>query len=330
MSMELAVGLAQVTGRQLVIHYMSNMGDNLYRGEKVPIYTTSRWNNPQRNHLINQDQFPHILDLLEWNDMEKYILIDEKIEKFPQESNSIPDILFYHYFSNEEEISDLEVSFAEGRTRLPFVDGEDIHLKLTLGWYSRFFFNRSKELDAELSSVKFKKEYVELANRIADSLGSFNGAHLRLTDHINMFNTTGQMFENGLQRFSSNLPIVLSTDDPNHEMVKNCRVPLIMLDQYILDNFYQDFLSLPFNDEVVFGLICNLVMQKAYDFVGTSGSTFTAYIQRNRNQSGLDESWKFFDDPDTSSTGPFSWNGYDLDPGRKMWWREWKESKLNV
>jgi hypothetical protein len=67
-------------------------------------------------------------------------------------------------------------------------------------------------------------------------------------------------------------------------------------------------------------------MHEADNFVGTSGSTYSAYIHRNRNQRGI-ETWDFFDDPPKAEGVPYSWLCYPLDPGRKMWWREWPESR---
>ena len=99
--------------------------------------------------------------------------------------------------------------------------------------------------------------------------------------------------------------------------------------EYIVNNFRDEFMALPFQDEVVFGLICNLVMHDAINFVGTSGSTYTAYIHRNRNKKGI-ETWDFFDNPPKATALTYSWNGYPLENGRKMWWREWSESKLNL
>ena len=122
------------------------------------------------------------------------------------------------------------------------------------------------------------------------------------------------------------MPIVLSTCEPGHKMVQDNKHRFILLDEYIVNNFAEDFKALPFQDEVVFGLICNLVMHDSINFVGTSGSTFSAYIHRNRNQKGI-ETWDFFDNPPKAVGSPYSWNDYDLDKGRKMWWREWPESK---
>jgi hypothetical protein len=169
---------------------------------------------------------------------------------------------------------------------------------------------------------------VDLAKKISKSLGSFQGMHLRLSDHIKMFNTTQDMFESWLSIYENNgLPIVVSTCEPGNKMIQDNKHRFILLDEYIVNNFKDDFMSLPFQDEVIFGLICNLVLHDSVNFVGTSGSTYSGYIHRVRNQRGV-ETWDFFDNPPKAIALPYSWNGYPLDNGRKMWWREWKESKL--
>ncbi len=324
MSLELAVGLAHETKKDLIVHYVSNTGDDLYNSRNVPIFTPSRWHNEQRKDFTNPDQFPHLLDLMNFN--ENLTFIDTKIDFFKQEEFVIDDTLNGYYYSTENEISENESLFAEGRQRIPL--DKNVHLKKTLGWYSRFFYNRSPELDNALKSVRFKDVYVDLAKKISNSLGSFQGMHLRLSDHIKMFNTTQDMFESWLDRYENNgLPIVVSTCEPGNKMIQDNKHRFILLDEYIVNNFRDDFMSLPFQDEVVFGLICNLVLHDSVNFVGTSGSTYSGYIHRVRNQKGV-ETWDFFDNPPKATALPYSWNGYPLDNGRKMWWREWKESKL--
>jgi hypothetical protein len=324
MSLELAVGLAHETKKDLIVHYVSNTGDDLYNSRTVPIFTPSRWHNEQRKDFTNPDQFPHLLDLMNFN--ENLTFIDTKIDFFKQEEFVIDDTLNGYYYSTENEISENESLFAEGRQRIPL--DKNVHLKKTLGWYSRFFYNRSPELDNALKSVRFKDVYVDLAKKISNSLGSFQGMHLRLSDHIKMFNTTQDMFESWLDRYENNgLPIVVSTCEPGNKMIQDNKHRFILLDEYIVNNFRDDFMSLRFQDEVVFGLICNLVLHDSVNFVGTSGSTYSGYIHRVRNQKGV-ETWDFFDNPPKATALPYSWNGYPLDNGRKMWWREWKESKL--
>ena len=324
MSLELAAGLSHELDVPVVMHYGRYTADpNLYFTDTIPIFSPSRFYNHQRKDFTNDNQFPHLLDLMDFD--QNIIIIDEKIDHFEQEELVIDDIMNNFYYSNQPEISGDEFLFAEGRKRLPL--DKTLHLKLTLGWYSRFFYKRSDSLNKAISSVKFKKEYVDLANKIYYSIGEFQGMHLRLSDHIKMFETTQEMFELWLDNFAhNNLPIVLSTCEPGHKMVQDNKHRFILLDEYIVNNFRDEFMALPFQDEVVFGLICNLVMHNATNFVGTSGSTYTGYIHRNRNQKGI-ETWDFFDNPPKTKATRYSWNGSSLEGGRKMWWREWPESK---
>lgn len=328
MSLEIAVGLSVLTKKQVVVHYLSNNGDSLYDFKKVPIYTPSRWYNPQREHLINNDQFPHLTDILDFD--ENLILIDQNIPSFPQETTVIEDMVNGFYYSPYEgDITQDELDFAEGRQRINLES--NIHLKNTLAWYSRFFYKRSTELDLSLSKVKFKKEYFDFAQMIVNALGKFQGGHLRLSDHMKMFTTTQEMFENGLSKLEQNgLPIVISTCEPSHQMVVQNRHRFILLDEFIVNNFSEEFKSLRFNDEVTFGLICNLVMHQAEHFIGTSGSTYTGYIQRCRNNIGKNENWEFWDSPQYNLTGQYSWNTELIASGQKNWWREWPESKLSL
>lgn len=324
MSLELAAGLSSELNIPAVVHYARyNADPALYNTKSIPIFTPSRFYNQQRADFTNPDQFPHLLDLIDFD--ADLIFIDEKIESFKQEQFVIDDIMNNYYYSNKPFISEDELAFAEGRQRLPL--DKDLHLKLTLGWYSRFFYDRSPELNKTLSSVRFKKEYTDLAKKIYYSIGHFQGMHLRLSDHVKMFETTQEMFEGWLNKLGeNNLPIVVSTCEPGHKMVQDNKHKFILLDEYIVNNFADEFHALPFQDEVVFGLICNLVMHEADIFVGTSGSTYSAYIHRNRNQKGI-ETWDYFDNPPKAEAKPYSWIDYPLDKGRKMWWREWPESK---
>jgi hypothetical protein len=329
MSLELAIGLAYETKRNVIVYNVSQKDDDHTYNTSVPIYSPSRDYNDQRFHLMNQTKFPSIFDLMNWD--QDIVLIGNDIKNFLQEDEIIKPLAADYYYSKETEISDLEKAFADGRKKLILPENKNVNMKFTLGWYSRFFFNRSKELDKTLSSIVFKDEYIDLANKIVKSLGNFQGGHLRLSDHKQrMFEVTEKMFEDGLLEFEKNdLKIVISTDDPNDPIVQKNKHRFILLDEYIINNFYEDFKKLPFTDEVVFGLICLLVMENAKFFIGTSGSTYTAYIHRKRNQLGI-ETWNFFDNPKDTSVGPFSWNNYNLEGHQKMFWREWRESKLDL
>ena len=108
------------------------------------------------------------------------------------------------------------------------------------------------------------------------------------------------------------------------------------------------FRNLPFRDEVTLALLCNLVLQRSADFLGTPGSAVTGIIQRrigqaNATDPSYDQSraFKFTTSgsatPDVpfkdgayleSRSGRYSWNRLDwpIDPEMKSWYREWPEA----
>lgn len=318
-SVELGVGLSFQTGRQIVWHNINNPANNDYGGNRVPIYSANYAFN-DRNGLVDKDIYPKITDLLDWNNKESHIFIDDIVEQFSADALKINNLMEYC-------VSDpTDTEFIDGRALLELDNNFDYDIRKTLGYYSRFFNNRSEALNNELLSVRFKPEYYQLAELIAKSLGNFNGAHLRLTDHIVRVSTHTDAFNHGLSQLQGNLPIVLSTDEPNSPIIANSEYNLILLDDYILKNFYNEFRQLQFKEEVSFGILNNLVMHYSQDFIGTPGSTFTGYIQRNINQT-RDIEFKLFGE-DYQPTGKYTWNGHFHDTVTKQWWREWKESKV--
>lgn len=244
-------------------------------------------------------------------------------------------IIHYYYIDQPSDNVENEKFFSENRTLLQLPD-EHVYLeKDTLTNYSRFFFNRSKKLDEFLSTIQFQKEYRDLAAKIAESLGPFRGIHVRLTDHAQiMFLASEDRFQKGLQFFKdTSLPLVICTDDTGGYIQKYSE-HAIMLHDYIIKNFQNEFRDLPYHDLTVFGVICLLVMSYSAEFVGTPGSTYSGYIQRLRINRGLSDEFYFIDDPshpnDYPPNGPYSWNGSSLHPCTKAWWREWPECKLNL
>ena len=323
-SMEIAIGLSHVYKRDLVIHYLKDSPNSEYNDNRVGIYSANRFYN-KRDSFINNNHFPRLDELLEFEPYNNLILIEDKIPYFPQEDILIEDMM--EYYSSTEEVSESELAFAFNRKRLVIPDNKNIHLKRTLGQYSTFFFNRSKELDLVLSKIQFKEEYYQLAQLIADSIGDFNGAHLRLTD--NQYDKpTAEQFDCGLETFDD-MQIVLSTDEPNNDMVIKNKDKFLLIDEYIINNFEREFKCLRFQDEVSFGLLCNIVMHHSKDFIGSSGSTFTSQIQRHMNQEGRLKEWKYWDNPQHSPQGYYSWNGHPKEGNAACWYREWDESRLD-
>ena len=78
MSLELAAGLSHELKSPVVVHYAKYHSDpKLYNTDSIPIFTPSRFYNKQREGFTNPDQFPHLLDLLDFD--QNLIFINEKI-----------------------------------------------------------------------------------------------------------------------------------------------------------------------------------------------------------------------------------------------------------
>lgn len=321
MSLEIATGIMAATGSQIVLY-------GIHSEREKPIFSSATLNNQHRKDALKNFATPSIDKIV--NIDKSIILIDQDVQVFVGEDYSIDEMVHTSYCSFSKSDSKKESHFAENRSRIDF--SKNVNIRGTLGWYSRFFYDRSTEIDLAISKLTFKDEYLNFAKMVSESIGEFQGMHLRLSDLSEyIFSTSLEMFEDGLKKLEkNNMKMVLCTDEPmSHYVLKN-KDKYLLIDEYILSNYLKEFLQLEYHDEVILGLICMLVMTDAKFFIGTSGSTYTGYIQRVRNQKGLSQPWSFFDNPQYTQDGPYSWNGSPLQGGQKMFWREWPESKLRV
>ena len=147
-SLELAVGLSHRYKKELLIHNISNPPGGGINGERVPIYSAN-YNFTDRGGLLDLGVYPKISDLLVWKNKDSTVLMDDPIN-IPDSALHIEDML-YSYSSNVKKESEEEILFSEGRSKLPVDVPGDISLKRTLGYYSRFFFNRDSELDSAIA-----------------------------------------------------------------------------------------------------------------------------------------------------------------------------------
>jgi hypothetical protein len=317
MSLELVSGLAFMLKKQ--IHVIK------------PYYKTNQpvcLSGNQYKILLDfelSERHPIILDLIDY---------DFECLRFTKNIDSeivFDKTLISNWYSCKERLFDQdEIDFADGREHLNFVEDNNYGFaKFNFGFYSRFFHARTQKLDNFLNKIDFKKEYWDLAKKIANSLDSFAGIHLRGSDHRKNFNIKNEELEFYIQNYhNSNKKVVLCTDE-DIEQIPNT----ILLHEYIVENFWDEFVKLEYNSILVFSLINLLVMTYSDYFIGTPGSTYTAYIhrklyqKRNHNFEMMDcgryhSSW--------NQSGKYSWNGMPMHTEMKSWWREWPESKLNV
>ncbi len=290
---------------------------------------------PQKRRILYQGtKLPTIFDLIDIPNDLKFSINEEHNLSSDKKNKSLEltDILGYYYKCDDGAD---EQKFAEGRKKIPSSDYQDLHfVQYAFAFYSRFFFSRTPELDDFFSRLTFRKPYLELAEKIAKFIGTFRGMHIRLTDHSNKYDASPENIAKGQDYFlDNNLPLIVSTDDKDTVIVKT-KIKCKFVDDIITDHFAKEFINLPFHNEVVFGLISLLVMSYAQEFVGTPGSTFSSYIHRLRINKGLDDNLYYIKSgracDNSTITGPFSWNGFQMHPNTKSWWQEWKECKLCV
>lgn len=198
-----------------------------------------------------------------------------------------------------------------------------------LTWYSYYFMNRTKNIDSSISKIKFKKEYVDLANKISSDLGRFNGSHMRLMkDHTRVYEITREKIDNAFKKYSDQaLPIVVATDSYKHKYLDNLDITYI--DELILDEYKDDFYKLSNTSPISVAIVSALVMCNSEDFIGTPRSTYTAYINQQRAIKGT-ESWKFFSEHAYDNYNPemkFSWRSMNYP---QNWEREYSECVLNI
>jgi hypothetical protein len=276
--------------------------------------------------MISSPVLRRIDDIFSWDSQDNFIF-DYNLREADIKDVKRYDMFEYFLVDKDKETKNIE-EFASGRSQL-YIDNKDINFTNTLSLYSYFFYHRDAELDRKIGSISPKIEYLNLAKQIAESLGDFDGIHLRLTDFpIYILTVTEDMFREAFNHLDSGRNVVVSTDEPDNYILKNLNKPIISLDKYIYENFFDEFKALPISDEIVFGLINNLVMHYSKDFIGTLGSSYTSYIQRGRANMGLTPSWKCFTDLEYKKTGNYSWTNYPVKNDAKSWWKCWEESIL--
>ena len=319
LSLELAIGLAHCSKKDLVIYNITGRDGLMLDNPSI----SSNVDLGKRNLIIDKEMvdFFSLIDYTgnvnirkaDFYEIETFVKDEQKINEYLQDM---------YYVVNE---NDSVESFSLGRKRLDLSKGP-VHLSgYNICYYSSFFFNRNISLDQELSKIKFKKEYWDFANMVADSIGEFNGAHIRLTDHKYNFEVTQDMFDEKIN-FLNDRPIFILTDDVTNPMFKNKNI--ILLDDYIVDNFSKEFLSLSSQSEAVFGLVSAMIMSRSSKFIGTFLSTFTGFIQRERAKNDKDD-FVFFGKETLDKGTPFSWNTDNVTFGIGLS-RDWPESRLMV
>jgi len=283
-SLEVGLGLSYITKKKLVIYNLLDKQQNWL--DSFPISDNVVFG--KRDSIVKRE----MVNFFELIDFDKSLVWEYiafgKIDQFSKDEIKISDNLFLDYANVNKEIQVGAEHF--NKKELIFEEGKSNNMSgPNLANRETFFANQDDEFLNKIK-VTFKEEYVDLANKVAKSLGEFRGMHVRLTDHAERtFSFSEKDFDKALK--NNDLKTVVLTDDVNNEIFKN--KDIVFLDDYIVDNFSNEFLALPSQSEIVFGLIGLLVMCQSKDFIGTPRSTFTAYIQREMFCSKKSDAFRF-------------------------------------
>lgn len=320
MSLQIGIGLAHCSNKKLVLYgLLDKQGTEL---DNPSIHANVELG--LRKNIIDKKMVSlfSLLDPYEGSvDIEKIDYYN--IDTFHKNETKIEVPLQDYYFKVSE--GENLIKFADGRSELVLPSGPVHMLGYNICNYGSFFFNRTESLDQEIQKIKFKDEYWDFAKMVAKSLGDFNGAHIRLTDHKANFEVKESDFDDRLE-FLSNKPLFVLTDEVDNPMFKNKNV--FILDDYIVENFSKEFLSLSSQSEAVFGLVSAMIMTMSSRFVGTFLSTFTSFIQRERLKTG-NKNFIYFGKKTDELGSPFSWNIDNRNFGIGIS-RDWPESRLMV
>lgn len=249
-------------------------------------------------------------------------------------------------------------AFAHGRPVVSFdpAGAEDPVLEVpgrTLGHYSYVFFldpERRRTLFALLEGVRLRAPYRDLGAALSEGLGAYNAAHIRRTDHLIGVPDYRRVMpwevrDNLAAVFPADQRLVVCTEaDPASGFFTPLLehfTDVVFLNQHILDDgpVAERFAALPCHDDSALAAVSQEVAIRAEGFAGTFSSTFTGMIHRERCLRAADASFLFTADFLGGSCrfeageylpvreGRYSWNrlGYPVSADVHAWMREWPE-----
>lgn len=159
----------------------------------------------------------------------------------------------------------------------------------TLGYYAYQFHLDTPDRDALIDFIRDgitpKRQYLEEARRIGQSLGDYQSIHLRRGDYLDVAGTRNAKVEwaeimaNVSARLDRTLPVLIHTDEADESHFQ----PLA--DAGYKPVFFEKEIAAGFDDTEK-GLVSLLVATGARRFMGTMISTFTGIIHQYRRQHG--------------------------------------------
>lgn len=279
-SLELIVGLGALLKKPVLFYDLCLF--NMY----CPNYEK----NHRYENLKDGNKTKRITQLLEW-DSDGWVIDDKNLSK------ELPEFTTFSLLDKVINCNRELSAEQKGQYKLVVLDPEvRYNFTGTFGLYSEVFLNRTEEIDLALSKIKWKSPYIDLANEISSQLGDYSGMHLRDSDMKEFVTVSDRSFVDGVHKMLDfGLPIILSSDSPERDIIQKQKKHYEIIDDIIRYDWGSKFKELPNRDEVTFGLICNLVLCNSKHFIGTMGSTFSMYIQREVYKKTNTPNWEVFD-----------------------------------
>jgi len=341
MALEIAIGLAHLTNRQLSLPVDEPIGWGPRPAREpessgTPSSLRDLFELPIP--VMSEDEFAAATAgrprrRLDWPELAAAVLVD------PPDAAQDPDV---GAFANGRRVITLDPAW---------VADPVLELPRTLAYYSHFFCLRAgprRALFDLLEAVQPRPPYREFARALAEELGPYNATHIRRTDLLvgvrDYRRVTPWMLRDTLAEvFAADVPLIVCTEaDPASDVFVPLRAhfsEIVFLNDYVLGSASDRFDALPRHDDPALAMVSQEVAARAQGFVGTLSSTFTGIIQRRRRLG--DQSAPFLFTADFLGgdsrfeageyqpvrDGPYTWNrlGLPLDPPTFSWIREWPE-----
>jgi hypothetical protein len=380
MSLEIALGLASLTQRRLILYGVADNSFGIrpskggwYRMENHGWLGAGRSLPGYRPSLVTElyEQLPVEVyfgrENPEWPES-WFSGVGEEIHVFNHQISGwwfCPSALDDSYSLASIVEASARAGFADGRSLLR-IPSEPIWRMQgsNLSYYSRFFFDPTNAVSITMQRMGLCSWIESFAANVARSIGDFNGCHIRLTDFRKFLPQSSDYNEVIASVISESISpdqlLLIATDeDPSSSFFDPLRRrfgKILFLEDYLRSECGDLWTSVPFINESVLGVICQLILERSLSFSGTIGSTFTGLIHRGWLSRRLADGAKaseshfrfihcgiagapvsvpgYFNKGQfvESRGGTFSWNRVSIrnvSKGQLAWYREWPECALD-
>jgi hypothetical protein len=248
--------------------------------------------------------------------------------------------------------------FAGSRTLLSDPEEDILRLRgINTAYYSRIFHAPPMSVYAVMERLAPRQPYAALAAEVAKSLGRFNSAHVVVGDFRKLLPYRGldysrEILNNLAKSLNADELLVIATDEPENAeffapIVAHFRNH-VFVEPLIAGDFGRTLGALPSVGKQAMEWVSQLVLRHAEEFVGTPGSAFSGLAQRHiamaqakRDLFSEPRPFRFtyagaatidvpFEDGMYLETKPgrYSWNrlGWAMEEETKSWYREWPEA----